>query len=347
MGKFKTIISVLILFMLNSVFVNANTNNKFFKTKDIVTETTINDIEYYVHDFDHEQFNQLYRSAVTFTKFVKTPLRSVYNVDYKEILTISGQDTIPFYKFKICRGCFVGRRDIFIPKRIYYDYKKDFKRTLDIGIIKYAYTNNKEKNRLEIKNIKNKTIDGYEIFLKEKAIEIYNNDEDTLLENKILRVITYVTTLIDYDLKLKGSNTKKSLENNKGVCANYTEIFRVMMDTIASIEPRIQSNRTLILMVDWNSKIESHICNIIEIDNHSYQIDVTIIYPYCAKDLNHLSIKNGINDSIFNRELYDCVSIRGLYQSYPKTTIDNTKINGIDYRPSGVEFLQKELFDRF
>jgi hypothetical protein len=281
-----------------------------FDTKNINRETTINGVEYYELDFEEDIFDRIELNSVTIKKYISEPIKKIYNVDITTD-TILGlrlygnlgkADTIflnPLLDGTVTDWYRV-KNEIFIPKRVNCDFKPRYNTYINedvpSNIFKYA-----EVYGNEIDSLQGSSTEEYTKFLKNKAIEFHNSYDK--IEDVILHTSLYIINMVEYDLDytMNQFDVKKNLDDRRGVCAGYSELFSIMIDTIARVDSSITMHSTMTYELPQGL----HICNLVDIKGYLYQIDLTALsHKYNKTNGRYFSNSNSDNSFLRKRLNY-------------------------------------------
>ena len=297
-----------IVFTLVSFLGYSNDIENIFDTKNINREVIINGSEYYELDFEYRVYSEMELNEATFDLYVYETIKAIYKVDINKdsVLCIVGysekSDTVllkPYLDGTI-KNWYQVRAEIFIPKKVNHPIKTRYNTDINMDVpsnvflSSYSYIN-------EIDSLNGSSEEVYTKFLKLKAIEIYNSYDK--IEDVILHTSLYITTIVSYDLDYLSTqfDIKEVLDNKSGVCAGYTEIFSIMIDTIARVDSSITMHSTL--ATDLPEGL--HICNLIEINGYLYLNDITgISNTYDTKSGNYFNNTNYDNNFLRKRLNY-------------------------------------------
>jgi hypothetical protein len=343
----KLLLNILFLFFTASV-----SAFNYFDVKNINDTVSIRGNKYYEVDFDFYRFSDLEKNKSTYTRFISNPLKDIYNVDVNTdsvICTLTNWDnsiskTIllkDYFNGKTIKGFFISDI-VYVPYKKEVQYKKRLNHNITDGIDKNVFDNSLKYSN-EIDSMKGSSTREYKEFLKRKSIGFYNNYNK--VEDAILHISLYISTIVEYDLDytMSQDDIKEVLDNRKGVCAGYTELFSIMLDTIAKVDDRVGMLSTMTFSenrVDHESDI-FHICNLIEIDGYLYQHDVTnMVVKF--KEGEYSNMKNEYNYYL-RKNLKDYYKI----MSYNVSYLDDMDDMELFYTNFNTDInTQKYLFDK-
>lgn len=299
--------SFLFYIVFTLISLSGYSNIALFDTKNINGVVTINGSEYYELDFDEYAYSDIVMNNMTFIKYISEPIKSIYNVDVNSdsVLCLTGDyrkfDTVPFRLFldgTLKAQYKMIQSEIFILKTVNHSYKPRYNTRLNMDV-----PNNVFKKSVsyinEIESLNGSSEEEYTKFLKAKAIEI-NNSYDKI-EDVIFHTSLYITTIVSYDLDYLSTqfDIKQVLDSRKGVCAGYTEIFSIMIDTIA----RVDSSITMHSQMTTDLPQGLHICNLIEINGYLYLNDLTAMSSDYDTESGEYSNMNNEHNNFLRKRL--------------------------------------------
>jgi hypothetical protein len=297
-----------IVFTLVSLSGYSNDIENIFDTKNINRVVNINGSEYYELDFEYNIYADMELNDVTFNLYVYETIKAIYKVDINKdsVLCIVGysekSDTVllkPYLDGTI-KSWNQVRAEIFIPKKVNHSIKTRYNTYINTSIPSNVFKSSSSYIN-EIDSLNGSSEEVYTKFLKLKAIEFYNSYDK--IEDVIFHTSLYITTIVSYDLDYLSTqfNIKEVLDSRNGVCAGYTEIFSIMIDTIA----RVDSSITMHSQMTTDLPEGLHICNLIEINGYLYLNDITnISNAYDTKSGNYFTNSNYDNNFLRKRLNY-------------------------------------------
>lgn len=285
----------------------SNSIENIFDTRNLNREVTINGTLYYELDFEINVFREYELTEEEYNLYIYETIKAIYKVDINKdsVLCIDGYPTMKTdtlllkpYLDRTKKNWGYLRDEIFIPKRVNHPIKPRYNTYINKDVPSNVFQSS-EKYINEIDSMNGSSVEEYSKFLKIKALEFHNSYDK--IEDVILHTSLYIATIVSYDSDYTDTqfDIKKVLDNKKGVCAGYTQIFSIMIDTIARIDSSITMHSTMKTEVP----IGLHICNLIEINGYLYLNDITGISSQYNTENGYYNNHNNYDNHFLKKRL--------------------------------------------